>query len=324
MLLLPALAWAHRPGLSYVHLGHDGIVVTFAQAELADRIPLVDLSASRVLLDQATLGRLTVSVGGTHCSYGLAEVAAVEGDGVSVSATMDCPAGDVWTIQADYFAELTPGHRTLVDTDSGAAAVLDAAHARAELEASAGPLGLAARFTELGVEHIWTGYDHLAFLFGLVLIAGRLRDMLLIVTGFTVAHSITLSLAATGVFDLPPALVEPLIAASILFVGVENLWRPPARRRVVVTFLLGLIHGFGFAGLLAEIGIPPNSLLLALGTFNLGVELGQAAVVVVALPVLLALRRLPAWERYFVPSLSVLVALSGLGWLLERTVFAAG
>jgi hypothetical protein len=182
-------------------------------------------------------------------------------------------------------------------------------HSRAEV---------AKRFLKLGVEHIWTGYDHLLFLLGLLIAASSLKTMLFVVTGFTIAHSITLSLAALGLVHVSPAIVEPAIAATIAFVGVENFFHPPARRRIVVTFLLGLVHGFGFAGMLEELGLPRGALATALVSFNGGVELGQAAVVAVALPILMQLRRVPGWERRVVPALSVFVAAAGVFWFVER------
>jgi hypothetical protein len=138
------------------------------------------------------------------------------------------------------------------------------------------------------------------------------------VTGFTIAHSITLSLAATEVFVLSPTIVEPAIAASIAYVGFENLLRPPFRRRVVLTFLLGLIHGFGFAGMLAELGLPQGNLAVALLSFNGGVELGQAVVAGGILPMLLWLRKYPWWEKRGVPALSIAIALAGAYWLVDR------
>jgi hypothetical protein len=156
------------------------------------------------------------------------------------------------------------------------------------------------------------------FLFGLLLTAPSLRTMLLIVTGFTVAHSITLSAAALGLVTLPPAFVEPAIAASIAYVGIENFWRPAPKRRVAITFLLGLVHGFGFAGMLAELGLPRDALTIALLCFNGGVELGQGAVVLVTLPLLLWMRRWSWWEARAVPVASVGVTLAGRYGLVER------
>jgi hypothetical protein len=188
-----------------------------------------------------------------------------------------------------------------------------------------GPAEVLTAFGRLGVEHIFTGYDHLCFLAGLLLGASRLRDMLAIVTGFTLAHSLTLALAVLDVVRPPAAVVEAAIAASIVFVGVENvrLGAPsaaqarPLRGRVALTFGLGLVHGFGFAGLLADLGVPSAHVVMALVGFNLGVEAGQAALVALALPVLLVLHRQASWPRLHRVA-STLVALLGAWWLVER------
>jgi hydrogenase/urease accessory protein HupE len=180
-------------------------------------------------------------------------------------------------------------------------------------------------FLKLGVEHILTGYDHLLFLTGLLLACRRFATMAGIVTCFTIAHSITLALAALDVVTLPSHLVEPLIAGTIVFVGVENLLRRGAepKGRWALTFAFGLVHGFGFASALKEIGLGTGSALLApLFSFNLGVEIGQIAVAVILLPLLLRLRRSADFVRYGLPAASVVVVLLGTYWLLERTVLA--
>lgn len=201
-------------------------------------------------------------------------------------------------------------------------AVLDAGNDAADFTGQTSAAAVASAFVVLGVEHIWTGFDHLAFLLALLLVATSVRQMLGIVTGFTLAHSVTLSLAALGLITPSAAVVEPAIALTIAYAGLENLWKPSATRRFVVTAVLGLIHGFGFAGMLAELGLPRDNLLAALLAFNGGVELGQAAVVVVTLPALLWVSRRPAWSARVVPALSVAVALMGVLWFVER-VFPA-
>ncbi len=308
---------AHRPGLSYARIDPDALTLTFARPELANHIPMEDLEASRVLIAELTLDQVEVSAGGVRCTLSDPTVTAVEGDGVAIRAALLCPSGE-GRYRAGFLGEMEPGHRHYVEVEGAAVAMLDAGAPETSFTAAQG--SVAGRFFGLGVEHIWTGYDHLAFLFGLLLTARRLRDMLVIVTGFTVAHSITLTLAALGYVTLPPALVEPAIAASIVVVGVENFWRPPARRRVILTFLLGLIHGFGFAGMLAQLGLPRHALATALVCFNGGVEVGQAAVVAVVLPLLLWLRRYDSFEKRAVPLGSAGLALAGLYWLVERLV----
>jgi hydrogenase/urease accessory protein HupE len=179
-------------------------------------------------------------------------------------------------------------------------------------------------FLRLGVEHILKGYDHLLFLLGLLVACRRFRTMAVVITCFTLAHSVTLGLAALDLVALSPRLVEPLIAASIVFVGVENLLRTDEPRwRWALTLAFGLIHGFGFAGVLKEAGLGSSGteLLVPLFSFNLGVEIGQIAVAAVVLPLLLRLRRWPAYERRGQLVISLFVVLAGAYWLVERLFF---
>lgn len=318
MILWVPVAWAHRPGLSYAQFDEGHVALTFARPELGSLVPVEDLEAARVVAAEATLGKAAFSVSGQACTLWGATLEEVEEDGVQIAASLDCPPGPI-TYDARFLADLAPGHRHYVQVGAEPAAVLDASAPSVTFTPAVASTGeVALRFVGLGVEHIGTGYDHLAFLFGLLLVARSLREMLLVVTGFTVAHSITLSVAALGWFTLPPNLVEPAIAASIAYVGIENFWKPAGTRRVAITFMLGLIHGFGFAGLLAELGLPQRALAVALVAFNGGVEVGQAVIVAVLLPILLWLRRFPAWEARGVPVLSAGVALAGVFWLVQR------
>jgi hydrogenase/urease accessory protein HupE len=180
-------------------------------------------------------------------------------------------------------------------------------------------------FIRLGVEHIWTGYDHLLFLFALLLVCRSFRSMVGVVTCFTLAHTLTLALATFNVVHLPSRFVEGAIAASIFFVGAENLFRrgEEPRGRWAVTFGFGLIHGFGFASVLRDLGLGGDrSVIGPLFSFNLGVELGQIVVAAVLLPLIWRLRRVKAFVDRGVPALSIGVAAAGLFWLLQRTVFA--
>ena len=171
-------------------------------------------------------------------------------------------------------------------------------------------------FFRLGVEHILIGYDHILFLLSLILVSD-VRSLVKIVTAFTVAHSITLALATLGWVDLPSSLVETAIAATIVFTALENLWIKDASGRWRLTFLFGLIHGFGFAGVLHDLALPTDGFVRALLAFNLGVEAGQLAIVAaLAVPAAaLARSRQTRWIR---GGLSVAIALAGLGWLLDR------
>lgn len=316
-LWLLAAAQAHRPGLSYARTDGQTLELTFARPELTGIAPLSDLQAARYLLAEATVQKVVLTVDGAPCTYGETTVQAVEGDGIELSTSLHCPSGTNWHYDAGFLMGMETGHRHYLEAFAQPVAVLDPEHREASFTGQADSGEVAIQFLKLGVEHIWTGYDHLMFLFGLLLAANRLRDMLMIVTGFTVAHSITLSLAATGRLSLPPSLVEPAIACTIAFVGLENFFSPPPRRRVVVTFFLGLIHGFGFAGALAELGLPQHALVLALLCFNGGVEMGQAAVVLLLLPLLLWLHRFSAWKTLSRVGSGIVVG-GGLYWMAQR------
>lgn len=179
---------------------------------------------------------------------------------------------------------------------------------------------LMKKFFAAGVEHIVTGYDHLCFLFALILWAHRVMPVVKIVTAFTVSHSITLSLAALNIFTLPSSLTEALIAASIVFVAAENFWSRDVDSRWRNTFLFGFIHGFGFASALTEMGVPQGGVVPALAAFNIGVEAGQIAIVMAVLPILFYIDRHTAGKRHdkLVYALSGLIALAGTFWFLQR------
>lgn len=176
----------------------------------------------------------------------------------------------------------------------------------------------------LGVEHILTGYDHLLFLAALFVVCRRAKSIFVIITCFTLAHSLTLGLAALDVVRLSPRLVEPLIAATIFYVAVENLLRrgEEPHGRGWLTFGFGLIHGFGFASALKATGLGRDaaSLIFPLFTFNLGVELGQISVAALCLPLWWKLRKIKLVERYGATAVSAAVAAAGVFWFLQRTV----
>jgi hydrogenase/urease accessory protein HupE len=153
------------------------------------------------------------------------------------------------------------------------------------------------RYLEAGIAHIFLGYDHIAFLAAVVLWARRLWPVVKVVTAFTVAHSITLSLAALDIGQIPSAIIEPAIAASIVYVAVENFLSRDVEKRWRDAFGFGLIHGFGFASALQEIGMPRSALVPALASFNIGVEIGQIAIVCLVVPALLGMDRLLASDR---------------------------
>jgi hydrogenase/urease accessory protein HupE len=176
-------------------------------------------------------------------------------------------------------------------------------------------------FLMLGVEHILTGYDHLLFLFALLVVCRDLRSILTVISCFTIAHSITLALSTLDVVRLPARIVEPLIAASIAYVGFENLLRGDSPKwRWLITFSFGLVHGLGFADALKEFGIGSGQfgIVWPLVGFNLGVEVGQLSVAAVVLPILWQLRKNRGFARQWVPVCSVAITLAGSYWMVER------
>ena len=188
------------------------------------------------------------------------------------------------------------------------------------------PLPSFGRYLLLGIEHILSGADHLLFLCGLLLVCRRVRSVAAIVTCFTLAHSLTLALAALNLVCLSPRIVEPLIAATIVLVGLENLWRRaepegPWVARWLIAFGFGLIHGLGFAQALRELGLGTygSDIVGPLVAFNLGVEIGQLSVAALLLAVVWNLPRTGRWQR--VPrAASLAIAAAGLFWLVQRGI----
>jgi hydrogenase/urease accessory protein HupE len=176
-------------------------------------------------------------------------------------------------------------------------------------------------FLLLGVKHIWTGYDHIMFLFALLLVCDSFKSAIQIVTCFTIAHSITLALATLNLVWVSSRVVEPSIAASIIYVGTENFIRSEGiKGRWLITFLFGLVHGLGFASVLRDMGVTSNTAGVAvpLVSFNLGVEAGQIVIAAVLLPLIWRVRKWELFLKRGVPVCSVVVAAIGTYWLIER------
>jgi hydrogenase/urease accessory protein HupE len=272
---------------------------------------------------------LAVTGGGTACAPGGA-VILPDGDGIIYRNSFACAnaAGDI-VYRSTVLTEKDKAARQVVLIAQGKSetqALLDAGNTTVTL--STAPPSLSStmqRYLVTGIEHIFLGYDHVAFLIAVMLWARRLVPIIKIVTAFTIAHSITLSLAALNALIIPSRIVEPAIAASIVFVAVENFFSRAIDKRWRVAFLFGLIHGFGFAGALREIGLPPNAVVPALAAFNIGVEIGQVAIVAIVLPVLGLVDRMLASDRTkpvraarLVYAVSAMISLLGGYWLLAR------
>lgn len=190
---------------------------------------------------------------------------------------------------------------------------------------TAGALAVMATFIPSGIEHILIGPDHILFLVALMLLGGSPRRLVVIVTAFTIGHSVTLSLAALNILAPPAWLVEPAIALSIVVVGVDNLLQRQSEGRDLragVAGMFGLVHGFGFASVLKEFGLPQEALGWSLFSFNVGVELGQLAIVLVVASLLAVIRRrVPAADKWIVIVGSAVVIAAGAYWFVERVFF---
>lgn len=250
-----------------------------------------------------------------------------------------CPAIQQ-TIQARYslFFDIDPQHKGLLKLQyQGISSSGIFSPEKAVQEFSLSTPSKFAQFIDYGREgvwHIWIGSDHILFLLALLLPAVVVRlqkkwqaveafkpafwDVLKIVTAFTVAHSITLSLATLGFISLPSRWVESTIAASVIIAALSNIFPFFSERRWIMAFLFGLIHGFGFATVLADLGLPPGALALALVGFNLGVEVGQIAIVAIFLPIAFLLRHTWLYRRVVLLGGSIAIAVLAAIWLMER------
>ena len=225
-----------------------------------------------------------------------------------------------------------PQHQTFVNVYDGgtltAQAILGGGSPRYEyfVGSRQGTLAVIRKFVPQGVHHILIGPDHLLFLVGLLLPGGSLRRLLMVITAFTIAHSVTLALAVLDVVRPPGNVVEPIIALSILYVGADNLLVRGGRdMRVWIALVFGLIHGFGFASVLREMGLPSGALGWSLFSFNFGVEIGQVAVAVVVASALTALRaRSETAGRRLAVAGSVGVIAAGTFWFVQRVFFSGG
>lgn len=225
-----------------------------------------------------------------------------------------------------------PTHQTFLNFYEGdkltSQSILDRNHPRLAyfLGDRQGVLAVIRKFVPAGIHHILVGPDHLLFLVGLLLLGGSMRRLLLIVSAFTVAHSITLSLAALNLLTPPARLIEPAIALSVVYVGIDNLMVGRGRdMRAWIAFAFGFIHGFGFASVLREMNLPSRALGWSLFSFNLGVEIGQLLVVVTFASALMALRaHNEAASKRVAFAGSVVVILAGTVWFVQRVFFPGG
>ncbi|AKU98222.1 Membrane protein [Labilithrix luteola] len=331
-------AEAHQVGLSrgnYV-LEDDRVEaeIVFAHRDLAAALPALDrdgdgkLSARELddgasIVDAGIVRPFSIGASGGACQVALTSLA-IDGEDAIVRARATCPAGGHDLTFGFGFLEPFPsGHRHLVHVRAGnvdqetvamrtsPTILVDTGH---PIVASRMP-----SFFGMGIEHILTGYDHLAFLAALVVVGGRARGLFKAITAFTLAHSASLALAVLGIWTPAPRFVEPAIALSIAYVGVENFFVRDTDKRWRITLPFGFVHGFGFAGALAERNLPAPRIPAALLGFNLGVEAGQIAILALVVPlVMLARNRFAVVRTWLVPAINVAGILAGLVWLWIR------
>ena len=250
--------------------------------------------------------------------------------------TADCALAAAPVISYSLLREVDPTHRGIAKVQRAgrpvALTMLDPSQAASS---SSEAVRETPGFVQEGMLHILTGYDHVLFLLCLLLpsvmrrtpegwrpvekLAQAVWPVVGIVSAFTVAHSITLALAATKVVSLSPAFIEPAIAVTIILAALDNVWPIFPVRRVVVTFCFGLIHGFGFAGVLAELNLPTSAFALALLQFNVGLELGQLLIVVGVTTLLFLLRQRPRYRTFVIRGGSYAAMGVAALWLIERT-----
>jgi hypothetical protein len=254
-----------------------------------------------------------------------------------MSLTASCPGRVTrWTLDYDLLFDIDPTHRGIVTIDDGRHLQTFVLSPKTQqMTLSSTPPSGGAQFTRMleeGVHHIWTGFDHLLFLAALLLPAGLrasrepsrtfrplFTEVLWLVSAFTVAHSITLSLAALRIASVPPRWVETAIAVSVVVAGLR-LHRSHARGATWIAFGFGLIHGFGFANVLFDMHLPQSALALHLLAFNLGVETGQCAVVAAVLPLIWYAQRFDVYRRALIPLAGILIAAVGATWTIERSM----
>ena len=319
---------AHDPGLSVLDIGiEQRQIVAVLSLGGADAV----MVSGRDGFSKLTHDALQLSLDGRPISPSATSVWSDESGGLHGRMLYDRTAGSRLVVRSTIVRHLARGHRELLSIRAADGVVLsermlDAAsnEAAADISAVGGATSSsAARFLLLGIEHILTGYDHLLFLAGVLVMLRRWRDVVQTITAFTVAHSITLALATTGLLLIPGRIVEPLIAASIVYVGIENLMRDVQGSRWKLTFGFGLVHGLGFATVLRDLGIGSNgqgAIALPLASFNAGVEIGQMAVAALLVPVFWWLGSRPASRLRFAAAWSVMVIAAGSYWLVERIV----
>ena len=354
-LLAGRTAEAHANGASYLRIEASGpgaaISASWDIAAADLELPLeldadgdgaftaAEIGARRAAIMQFAASRLAMRRGDAPCGLAMQGISTRQRGSqpyVSLQLSGACPQSGPLAVTSEMFFG-SRGYTTLLDVQTPHArfpAVLSMGENRWSEPAAPSVLATLLRFLREGVWHVLVGYDHIAFLLLLLLPSvlrgtdsgwtaapsGRevFRDLLKIVTAFTIAHSITLGLASTGAVRIPVQPVEVAIAGSIVVAGLLNLFPAASGWRLRLAFGFGFVHGFGFANALREIAADGSQLAPMLAGFNLGVEMAQLMIVVTALPVLWFLSRGPRYSRRLMPALSLATALTGAVWFVGR------
>lgn len=347
----PAAAWAHSSSTSYVTIvaaGHDATLDwSIALRDLEEAVGLDadddgdvtwgEFRARQAEVDAYALSRLAVTTGGAECVPGQVEhLADLLGDGgyAVLRTTLHCPiaVADL-TVRYGALFEVDPSHRGLLNvTIDGVqhTGIASPAEPAVRFDASGGRLTLVRQFFEGGVEHLLAGADHVLFI--VMLLAPlllrprpaaegpvpRVIEIVTLLTAFTVAHGLTLTLAVLGLAHVSQTVAELGVATTILLTAIDNVVPFLPRRRRLLAFGFGLIHGLGVAGGLGPLHLPPATLALALLSFSLGLEAAQVGIALAASPVAYVLRATPDVSRRMLPVLSGGVALLAVLWIGER------
>jgi hypothetical protein len=349
-------AHAHKPSDSYLTLRANGATVD-GQWDIALRdldfaigldtngdaqITWGEVRARQAEIDAYAMARLQLTSGGRPCPTEVAEHLIddhTDGAYAVLRFKAQC-AAPIENLEARYslFFDIDPQHKGLLRLEylgASSTGIFSPETAKQTFKlAKPNKLTQFFDYGREGVWHIWIGFDHILFLLALLLPAVVYRErkywdavgafkpafmnVLKIVTAFTVAHSITLSLATLGIVSLPSRLVESTIAASVVIAALNNIFPLFRERRWMMAFVFGLIHGFGFASVLTDLGLPRETLVIALVGFNLGVEAGQLAIVSVFLPVAYRLRHTLFYRRYVLIGGSAVIAIVAGIWFAER------
>jgi hypothetical protein len=354
--LLSAPVLAHKPSDAYLTLERSGDAISgrfdLALRDLDNALTLDangdgeitwgEVRAKHTAIAAYALERVTLASGGARCTLSVTEhVLDTHTDGTYAVLILAgrCPQpGPTLAIDYHAFFDIDPQHRGLlnfVDRGQSRSVVFSVDRPRWVVGGdAAGPLRQFVTYVQEGIWHIWLGFDHILFLVSLLLPAvlvhrdgawrqagtfrGAFIDVAKVVTAFTLAHSITLSLAALGIVSLPSRWVESAIALSVVLAALNNLFPLVANGRWIAAFGFGLLHGFGFASALSDLGLPTGSLALSLAGFNIGVELGQLAIVSVFLPLAFVMRGTWTYRRVILAGGSATIAAIASIWLVER------